>query len=68
MTIPVKYRSQSTNSYTLEQFTDSYQLSEVEAARLFSKYGPSAPELDAMMRAKRLHGKLDLKHTNPPPR
>ncbi|QEE43463.1 hypothetical protein FVA81_02130 (plasmid) [Rhizobium sp. WL3] len=64
MTIPVKYRSQSSNSYTLDQFRDAYQLSAFEAARLFSKYGPSAPELDALMMAKRLHGKLDS-HTDP---
>lgn len=52
MTIPLKYRSQSTNSYSLEEFTIKYDLPPEEAARLHSKFGPSAAELDALMRAK----------------
>jgi hypothetical protein len=60
MTIPLKYRSQSSKSYSLEEFMVKYHLAADEAARLHSKFGPSATELDALMRAKRLRGQIAL--------
>lgn len=60
MTIPVKYRSQSTIIYSLEEFKNKYDLPADEAARLHAKFGPSAPELDAIMRAKSLRGHIGM--------
>jgi hypothetical protein len=60
MTIPVKYRSQSSIRYSLEEFQVKYDLPADEAARLHTKFGPSARELDAIMRAKSLRGQIGL--------
>lgn len=60
MTIPVKYRSQSSIRYSVEEFQVKYDLPADEAARLHTKFGPSANELDAIMRAKSLRGQIGM--------
>jgi hypothetical protein len=39
--------------YSIAEFAKKYRLEENEARRLYSKFGPSATELDLLMAAKR---------------
>lgn len=39
--------------YSIAEFARKYRLEETEATRLFTKFGPSATELDLLMAAKR---------------
>jgi len=39
--------------YSLGEFAKKYRLEEIEAKRLYEKFGPSATELDLLMAAKR---------------
>jgi hypothetical protein len=60
MSTPLKFRSRSSRCYELDEFAQSYDLPKEEAERLYKRFGPSATELDALMRAKRLAGSLTL--------
>ncbi len=40
------------NAISLEEFTARYSLAPEEAKRLFSRFGPSAIELELLMQAK----------------
>lgn len=39
--------------YSIAEFARKYRLDDVEAKRLFYKFGPSSTELDLLMAAKR---------------
>jgi hypothetical protein len=39
--------------YSIAEFAKKYRLDDIEARRLYDKFGPSATELDLLMAAKR---------------